>query len=46
MQEFFSEGDDERAKGLPLGLLNDRYQVVTPKAQVTLKKKRMLMWAC
>jgi len=33
MQEFFSEGDDERAKALPLGLLNDRYQVVTPKAQ-------------
>ncbi|EDQ93140.1 uncharacterized protein MONBRDRAFT_13650, partial [Monosiga brevicollis MX1] len=34
MEEFFDEGDAERADGLPVGALNDRFKVDTPKAQI------------
>jgi len=34
MEEFFEEGDEERAMGLPLGALNDRDAIAIPKCQI------------
>ena len=34
LDEFFAEGDDEKAMGLDVGAMNDREKVVIPKAQV------------
>eukprot|EP00050_Salpingoeca_kvevrii_P006839 m.292047 g.292047 ORF g.292047 m.292047 type:complete len:616 (+) comp12558_c0_seq1:297-2144(+) len=34
IEEFWREGDDERRRGLPIGLMNDRSKIVIPNSQV------------
>merc|ERR1719362_2518755 len=33
LDEFFRQGDEEKSRGLPVGMLNDRYKVNRPGSQ-------------